>query len=1493
MADSYPFPDNIHVSSSVTIKLTDSNYLLWKTQFESLLFCQKLIGFVNGAVTAPAKTSTALAGENTVEVPNPRYEAWFCTDQLVRSWLFGTLSLEILGYVHNIQTSREIWIALAENFNKSSVAREFALRRSLQLLTKKDKTFATYCREFISICDALSSIGKPVDESMKVFGFLNGLGREFDPITTVIQSSLSKLSPPTFNDVISEVESFDSKLRSYEETDAVSQHLAFQVQQSDYGGNNSGGYKGRGRGGNNQNRGRSGYSSRGRGFNQHQSNGSNSGERPICQICGRVGHSAVKCYNRFDNNYQGGDMSQAFASMKVSDENGKEWVTDSAATAHVTSSTDNLNSLSCYEGNDTVMVGDGAFLPITHLGSATISSPSGTIRLNDVLVCPKIQKSLLSVSKLCDDYPCGVYFDANKVCVIDINTQKVVARGPRNNGLYVLKDCGFAAFYSNRHCATSEDIWHHRLGHCNSQILQQLKTTKEIDVNKSRTSTICEPCQMGKNSRLQFLSSTSRVLKPLDRVHCDLWGPSPVVSNQGYKFYAVFVDDFTRFSWFYPLKAKSEFFSTFSVFQKQVENQFDAKIKEFQSDGGGEFTSHALKKHFTDNGILHRVSCPYTPQQNGVAERKHRHLVELGLSMMFHSHSPLKYWVEAFYAANFIINLLPSQVLNNKSPYETLLNTKPNYSMLRVFGSACYPCLRPMATHKFEPRSLLCVFLGYHSQYKGYRCLHPPTGKVYISRHVVFDEEILPFRKQYSALVPRYQTPLLKAWQSDHDIVVSQEEIQSTVSVDPPCPRVPQTVNTTESNPAELDSTSDNNDAGVNESSDNSVHSPTNSSSTALDSESENANNASDQDSPAQDDLNINDTEHNATVEDEVEPAVQQDNAHSMTTRAKAGVHKPNPRYALVTSLFATEEPKTLAAALKHPGWNQAVSCEMETIHMLHTWTLVPPTEDMNILNSRWVFKTKLKPDGTVDKLKARLVAKGFEQEEGLDYLETFSPVVRTATIRMVLDVATKKKWPIKQLDVSNAFLHGELKEPVFMSQPPGFIDPTRPSHVCRLTKALYGLKQAPRAWFNTFSNFLIEFGFTCSKADPSLFTYHKDGKSLVLLLYVDDILLTGSHQPLLTELLQALHKRFAMKDLGPPRYFLGIEIEFYSGGLFLHQQAYAKDILHQAAMSNCNPMPTPLPLQLDNLNSEPFTEPTYFRSLAGKLQYLTITRPDIQFAVNFICQRMHSPTISDFGLLKRILRYIKGTITMGFHIRKDSNLLLSGYCDSDWAGCKETRRSTTGFCTILGKNLISWSAKRQQTVSNSSTEAEYRALTALAKEVTWLSFLLRDLGILQSQPTLLQCDNLSAVYLSTNPALHSRSKHFDTDYHYIREQVALGLIETRHIPATLQLADIFTKSLPRRPFIDLRGKLGVADSPTPSLRGNVSDKEKLGLKQAHVTKEVQEKKDPTKKSPTPSSLPQQDKTKAVSVPAKRDVKPAKETRLYNRFDTLQTLYTN
>ena len=716
----------------------------------------------------------------------------------------------------------------------------------------------------------------------------------------------------------------------------------------------------------------------------------------------------------------------------------------------------------------------------------------------------------------------------------------------------------------------------------------------------------------------------------------------------------------------YPLKAKSDFFQVFVAFQKQVENQFSNKIKTFQSDGGGEFTSLFLRKHFAAHGIYHQMSCPSTPQQNGLAERKHRHITELALAMMFQSKTPFKYWVKAFYTANYVSNLLPSSAVGFKTPFELLYKQKPDYSFLRVFGSACYPCLRPYMHQKFDHRSLQYIFLGYHAQYKGYRCLYPPTGRIYLSRHVIFDEDIFPFEHRYKGFVDPHSTSLLKAWQAAPSV---PHYLPSAYI--PPIP---------------------------------SQHKDPIPASPEVQAEER----------PSPDHYEEHYEVSDSSLSPEAPPEVR---THPMTTRLQSGISKPNPRYALLASKIIPDIPKTTTSALKHEGWHNAMTDEMTAQHDNGTMSLVPRKPEMNVLGSRWIYTIKLNPDGTVLKLKARWVAKGYEQEEGIDFVETYSPVVRTSTIRVVLGISVAKGWKVRQLDVRNAFLHGELQEEVFVEQPPGFVDPAYPNHVCKLHKALYGLKQAPRAWFNKFTNFLLEYGFTCSSADPSLFTYHHGDQTMALLLYVDDVLVTGNSQSLVDALITALSLQFAMKDMGDIHYFLGIQAQYHDHGLFLNQSAYAEKILREAGMDTANPMPTPLPSRLDAAfkDTELFSAPTYFRSLAGRLQYLTLTRPDIQFAVNFVCQRMHAPTITDFTHLKRILRYIRGTTAYGIHLHKDSPLSLIAYSDSDWAGCRDTRRSTTGFCVLLGSNLVSWCAKRQPTVFRSSTEAEYRALAQTA----------------------------------------------------------------------------------------------------------------------------------------------------------------------------------
>ncbi|GJT64249.1 RNA-directed DNA polymerase, eukaryota [Tanacetum coccineum] len=662
-----------------------------------------------------------------------------------------------------------------------------------------------------------------------------------------------------------------------------------------------------------------------------------------------------------------------------------------------------------------------------------------------------------------------------------------------------------------------------------------------------------------------------------------------------------------------------------SDYGSNSKTQLSRKIKVFQSDGGTEFVNHTVRKIFEDNGTLHRLSCPYTPQQNGRAERKHSHLLKTGFAMLFHAHDP-------------------SSIDDN-----------------------------------------------------------PPTDSDDVSSHGA-----------------------------------------------PPAP--PATAPT--------------------------------------------------------------------------EPS----SVHQMKTRSKSGIfktkHSPDfvslTSHALHAALFSLVQPKGFKSAAKHPQWMAAMHDEMEALKQNCTWTLVPRPSASNIVGSKWVYRIKYHADGSVERFKARVVAQGFTQIPGLDYSHTFSPVVKASTVRIVLSLAVLHRWRLHQLDVKNAFLHGHLNETVYMEQPPGFIDPQFPNHVCKLSKALYGLKQAPRAWFHRLSSFLLAHGFVCSRADTSLFVFTKDSCIMYLLVYVDDLILTGNNESLLTSFTTRLNQEFAIKDLGDLSYFLGLEVSYTNDGLFLSQAKYATDVLTRAALLDSKPVSTPLAAnEVFVTGGSLFANPTLYRSLVGALQYLTITRPDLSYAVNQASQFLHAPTDAHFQSVKRILRYVKGTITYGLIFRRPHSNSILGYSDADWARCIETRRSTYGYSIFLGGNLVSWSAKKQPTVSRSSCESEYRAMANTAAEIIWITHLLRELHALPpDRPTLL-CDNKSALFMSQNPVSHKRAKHIDLDYHFVRELVASGKLYTKFIPTKLQVADIFTKSLPRPQFEYFRSLLRLGPPPI-RLRGDI-----------------------------------------------------------------------
>jgi hypothetical protein len=475
-------------------------------------------------------------------------------------------------------------------------------------------------------------------------------------------------------------------------------------------------------------------------------------------------------------------------------------------------------------------------------------------------------------------------------------------------------------------------------------------------------------------------------------------------------------------------------------------------------------------------------------------------------------------------------------------------------------------------------------------------------------------------------------------------------------------------------------------------------------------------------------------------------------------------------------------------------------------------WSLVERPKQ-NVIGTKWVFRNKQDEHGVVTRNKASLVAQGFTQIEDLDFGETYAPVARLESICILLAFATHHDFKLYQMDVKSAFLNGPISELVYVEQPPGFEDSKFPNHVYKLHKALYGLKQAPRAWYECLKAFLLRKGFEIGKADPTLFTHKVDKDIFVCQIYVDDIIFGSTNQSWCEDFSRIMTKRFEMSMMGELTFFLGFQIKQLKEGTFIYQTKYTKDMLKKFDMENAKPIKTPMPTDgnLDLNEDSKAVDQKVYRSMIGSLLYLYASRPDIMLSVCMCVRFQANPKECHLMAIKRILRYLVYTPYLGLWYPKGSTFNLLGYPDSDYAGCKVDRKSTSGTCQFLGWSVVSWSSKKQNFVALSTTKAEYVATGACCAQLLWMRFTLSDVGCKFSKIPLL-CDNESAIKLANKPINHSRTKHIDIRHHFLRDHETKGDIVLSHVSTDKQLADIFTKPLDEQRFCTLRSELNILD---------------------------------------------------------------------------------
>ena len=510
-------------------------------------------------------------------------------------------------------------------------------------------------------------------------------------------------------------------------------------------------------------------------------------------------------------------------------------------------------------------------------------------------------------------------------------------------------------------------------------------------------------------------------------------------------------------------------------------------------------------------------------------------------------------------------------------------------------------------------------------------------------------------------------------------------------------------------------------------------------------------------------------------------------------------------------SFINDDNPETYQEAISGEAsihWKKAMNDEMDALKENKTWELTELPIGARAIPCKWVYKLKTNPDGSINKYRARSVVKGFSQRKGVDYTETFSPVAKLGTIRAVLSIAAEEKMHLVQFDVSTAFLYGDLEETIYMEQPEGFKDGS--AKVCKLKRSLYGLKQSPRCWNKCFGQFLTDMDFKPSEADPCLYIRENEGRKLLIALYVDDGLIAATDKRDAELFIKDLKEKFKI-SVGKVSCFLGLEIECHSDdSITVSQKGYTKRILQRFGFDGCRPVATPM---LKDLGSQNYAERKNFpyRQAVGALMYLMVgTRPDFAYSVGFLSRSLENPSAADIIRVKRVFRYLAGTVNYGITYRAtEFKGVLHCYSDSDFGGCTSTGRSTSGYVMIYAGGAVTWRSQRQGMVATSTTEAEVVAASEAAKEVIWLSRLYKGIISLKEVPTL-YVDNSAAVKLSHNPEFHRRTKHIEIKYFFVREKVLEGKLNVAQVSTEQQVSDILTKPLNKSRLLTLCYKMGL-----------------------------------------------------------------------------------